>query len=179
VPADDIPLAELPREVGDWSAVEEQVKVQPDGSYKMLNRVYERPDAMTAHLRVQATYTRLGSLRDWSLASMAQGWSAAEETTWRSDDGTIHARIERLVRKPQERIALTWYTSAQSDTASLKRAELLGAKQRLLGDEHPWASLYLLVDCQEEGAADEAVRELAKRLGPELKQITAQTTPDA
>lgn len=177
IPADDIPLGDLPSQIDSWETVSEEISLTPDGSCKLLERTYRNADGLEAHVRVQATYTRLGSLRDWSLAAMAEGWHAAAETIWHSDDGMMEARIERLVNEPNSQIALTWYTSARSQAASLRRAEMLGARDRLLGNTKPWASLYVVAPGSHEEMGREAVEDLASALGPSLRQIMAQSHP--
>ncbi len=171
IPADDINLIALPAEVGEWTVVEEEASTQSDGSYTLLRRVYQSADGRKAHVTVQATYTRLGSLRDWSLAAIAAGWTTAEETVWQSEDGLMVARIERMAHKADRQIALTWYTSTQSQAPSLKKAEMLGARDRLAGGRKPWASLYITAQSGDEQADRAAVQELAAKLGPGLRQI--------
>ncbi|MGI5817392.1 MAG: exosortase-associated EpsI family protein [Armatimonadota bacterium] len=175
IPADDIALSALPTQIGQWKMVDEDVRNEPDGSYQTLSRTYQASGGAKMHLTVQATRTRLGSLRDWSLAAMAQGWTPAEETVWRSPDGVMEARIQRLVSKSDARIALTWYTSASSQGPSLKSAEMLGARDRLLGDRRPWASLYVIADEGHQEADRTAIVELAAALGPPLRQIMTQS----
>ncbi|MGC9320436.1 MAG: exosortase-associated EpsI family protein [Armatimonadota bacterium] len=177
IPADDIPLGDLPAQIDSWEMVSEDTSLTPDGSCKLLVRTYRNADGREAHVRAQATYTRLGSLRDWSLAAMAQGWHAAEQTTWHSGDGVMDARIERLVNEPNSQIALTWYTSARSQAPSLKRAEMLGARDRLLGNTKPWASLYVIASGEDAGKGRQAVEDLASALGPRLQDIMAESRP--
>lgn len=174
VPADDIPLTKLPEEIGSWRVVAEEVRVEPDGSYQLLERTYRNPDGVEAELRMQATYTRLGSLRDWSLASMASGWTPTEERIWESSDGTMRARIQLLVNGENKLVALTWYTSARSQAPTLADAELQAWRDRLLGDLRPWASLYLLAGAQQQEEAERIVTELASSLGPRIRQLMTQ-----
>ncbi|MFP4249742.1 MAG: exosortase-associated EpsI family protein [Armatimonadota bacterium] len=171
IPADDINLRALPARIGEWSVVEEEASTQPDGSYTLLRRVYQSADGRKAHVTVQATYTRLGSLRDWSLAAMASGWTTAEETVWQSECGLMRARVERMAHRGDRQIALTWYTSEKSQAPSLKKAEMLGARDRLLGGTKPWASLYIVAASGDEDADRMTVQELAGKLGPNLRQI--------
>lgn len=174
IPADDIPLDALPKQIGAWTAVDREVETQPDGSYLLLRRTYEDGEGRRAFVTVQATYTRLGSLRDWSLAATAAGWTTGEETIWHSADGLMNARVEQMVHKTDTRVALTWYTSAHSQAPSLKNAEILGARDRLAGGKKPWASLYVVAGT---GSSDEdraIVREIGLGLAPGLRQIMSQ-----
>lgn len=173
ISAADIPLARLPKQVGPWRAVSEEISMSTDNESKLLARLYQKDKGEKVHVRIQATYTRLGSLRDWSLASMAEGWSVQEQALWQSSDGAVEARIQRLVKGPERRTALTWYTSAKSQSPSLKRAQLKGWRDRLVGGKKPWASMYLVAAVSPEAAVEEAVQQLAQRLGPDLRQLMA------
>jgi len=171
IPADDISLDALPSQIGEWSTDSEEVLMQPDGSYKTLSRTYVTEDGREAFVVVQATRTRLGSLRDWSLAAMAGGWTGTEETVWHDPAAPMDARIERLVNKSSVRIALTWYTSSASQSASLKKAEMFGARDRLLGGKKPWASLYIVAASGDEQADRATVEQLATGLAPSLREM--------
>ncbi len=174
IPADGIPLDALPEQIGEWEMVQQEIETKPDGSHLLLRRVYEDEDGRSASVTAQATYTRLGSLRDWSLAATAAGWTTAEESVWHSDDGVVQARIERMSHKDDTQIAVTWYTSAQSQAPSLKTAEMLGARDRLVGSRKPWASLYVVAGT---GSSDEdraIVKEIASGLAAHLRQIMSQ-----
>jgi len=173
ISAASIPLETLAKQVGPWKTVSEETSMTTDSECKLLARVYRNDEGEKVHLRVQATYTRLGSLRDWSLASMAEGWSVQEQAVWQSSDGAVEARIQRLVKGPERRTALTWYTSAKSQSPSLKRAQLKGWRDRLVGGKKPWASMYLVAAVSPEAAVEEAVQQLAQRLGPDLRQLMA------
>jgi len=175
VSAADIPLAQLPQQLGSWQTVQEEVSMSKGGTYGLLERVYENDDGYRLHVRVQATHTRLGSLRDWSLASMAEGWSIEQESTWHSNHGLgMQARIQRLVKGARSRIALTWYTSAQSQAPTLQLAELKAWRDRLLGGKKPWASLYIIAETTSETAAENYVIQLAQLLAPELRQLMSE-----
>ena len=171
----DIALANLPKQAGPWQAVSEEIRLSKANDYKLLTRTYQDGNGRNVHVRVQATYTRLGSLRDWSLASMASGWSVEDQSIWKSDgEGSslpIEARIQKLANGGRYRIALTWYTSAQYQAATLQSAELKGWRDRLVGGKEPWASMYLLAEMDADPGAQEAVKQLAQQLAPGLRQL--------
>lgn len=173
-PADDIPLDALPGQIGAWTAVDQEIETQPDGSYLLLKRTYEDGEGRRAFVTVQATYTRLGSLRDWSLAATAAGWTTGEETIWHSDDGQMSARVQQMVHKTDTQVALTWYTSAHSQAPSLKNAEILGARDRLAGEKKPWASLYVVANTGASDVDRKIVEEIGSGLAPCLRQIMSQ-----
>jgi len=172
ISAADIPLEALPEQVGPWTVASEEISMSTDNEYKLLARGYQSAEGKKVHVRIQATYTRLGSLRDWSLASMAEGWSVEEQALRQSRDGAMEARIQRLVKGAERRTALTWYTSAKSQSPSLKRAQLKGWRDRLVGGKKPWASLYL-VSAASSDAAEEGVTELAEGLCSALRELMA------
>jgi len=175
VSAADIALAQLPQELGAWQTVQEEVGLSEGGAYRLLERTYENDDGYRLHVIVQATHTRLGSLRDWSLASMAEGWSIEQESIWHSNHGLgMQARIQRLVRGTRSRVALTWYTSAESEAPTLQRAELKAWRDRLLGGKKPWASLYIVAETTSDTATEESVTDLAQQLAPELRQLMSE-----
>jgi len=175
VSAADIPLAQLPQEPGGWQTVQEEVSLSEGGAYRLLARTYENDDGHRLHVTVQATHTRLGSLRDWSLASMAEGWSMEDESIWSSArEPAVGARIQKLVKGARSRVALTWYTSAQSEAPTLQAAELKAWRDRLLGGKKPWASLYIVAETTSDTATEESVTELAQQLGPELQRLMSE-----
>jgi len=175
VSAADIPLAQLSQDLRGWQTMQEEVSLSEGGAYRLLERTYENDDGYRLHMRVQATHTRLGSLRDWSLASMAEGWSVEDESIWSSArESVVEARIQTLVNGPRSRVALTWYTSAESQAPTLQRAELKAWRDRLLGGKKPWASLYIVAEATSDTAAEESVTELAQQLGPELQQLMSE-----
>lgn len=177
----DIPLADLAKQIGLWQMVSEEIGVSGDDAYKLLERTYQDDEGQELHVTIQATYTRLGSLRDWSLASMASGWSVTREWTWTSRDSEtsspIEARLQELVRGTERRVVLTWYTSAQAQARTLQSAQLKGWRDRLVGGKKPWASMYLLTEASSAAAGEEAVKQLAQRLAPELRQLMCTTHP--
>ncbi|GEM_PF-5520445 len=172
-----IPLASLPDRIGAFSAVDEELEMASDGAYLMLERTYRDPAGQEALLRVQATYTRLGSLRDWSLAATAEGWTPKREYVWQAADGADDVRVQHLQKRTAERVAATWYTSARSETGSIKKAQVLAWRERLSGDRRPWASMYLLVPVGEDGDAEAASREIASAIVPRLREMMATTKP--
>ncbi len=175
VSAADIALAQLPQELGAWQSVQQEVGLSDGGGYRLLERTYENDDGYRLHVTVQATHTRLGSLRDWSLASMAEGWSVEDESIWSSArESAVEARIQKLVNGPRSRVALTWYTSAESEAPTLQAAELKAWRDRLLGGKKPWASLYIVAETTSGTGTEGSVTELAQQLGPELQQLMSE-----
>ena len=177
VPADDIPLASLPEQIGDWTTVAEEVQIQRDGSYKMLRRTYENAQEHRVFLTVQATYTRAGSLRDWSLAMMADGYTPREERIWHNEDGTFAARVQRMDDGNETRLAVTWYASEHSQSSSFKRAQLTNWRDRLLGRTSPWASLYVVAPVTPDHDDEEALTALADAISGHLRRVLAGKQP--
>ena len=178
---EDIPLANLPKQAGPWQTVSEEIRMSKANDYKLLTRTYQDGSGHNVHVRIQATYTRLGALRDWSLASMASGWSVEDQSIWKSGGGgtglPTEARIQKLANSERYRIALSWYTSAGYQAATLQSAELKGWRDRLFGGKEPWASMYLLAEMDSEPGAREAVKQLAQQLAPALRQLMCAIHP--
>ncbi|MCK4322904.1 MAG: exosortase-associated EpsI family protein [Armatimonadetes bacterium] len=178
VSAADIPLAQLPQQLGAWQSVQQQVGLSDGGGYRLLERTYENDEGYRINVIVQATHTRLGSLRDWSLASMAEGWSVESESIWSSaQEPVVEPRIQRLVKGPRSRVALTWYTSASSEAPTLQSAELKAWRDRLLGGKKPWASLYIIAETTSAAGTEKHVTDLAQQLAPELQQLMSKSEP--
>ncbi len=179
ISAADIPLAQLPQQIGSWQTAEEEVTLSEGNAYRLLQRTYENADGRTLHVRIQATHTRLGSLRDWSLASMAEGWSIQDESIWQTAQVSgVKARIQILVKGPHSRVALTWYTSAESQASTLQSAQLKAWRDRLLGGKRPWASMYVVAQTDSVADAEQAVKQLSQQLAPELQQLMSELEPD-
>lgn len=171
VPADAISLNALPTEIGGWTAIDEQLQTQPDNSHIVLRRTYQSEDGHKAYLTVQATYTRAGSLRDWSLAMMADGWTPTDERIWSNEDGSFVGRLQRLENGREARIAVTWYSSAHSQSASFKRAQVMNWWERLQGRLSPWASLYLVMPVRPDHENEQCVTSLASAAGKQLQYL--------
>jgi hypothetical protein len=178
----DIPLADLPKQIGCWQVVSEDTSLSSGSAYKLLERTYRDGDRGELYVRIQATYTRLGSLRDWSLASMASGWSVEKEWTWTSrasgDGVPPQARMQKLVKGQQQRVALTWYASARSQAHSLQSAQVQAWRDRVLGAKKPWASMYIIAEIGSTIDAQDTVLELAEHLAPRLQQLMQEADPE-
>ncbi len=178
ISAADIPLANLPKQIGAWETVSERISLSDNNEYKLLKRTYTNGEGQKLHVTIQATYTRLGSLRDWSLASMAEGWSIQDKSIWQTAQGSgVEARMQRLVKGRHSRVALTLYTSAESQASTLQVAELKAWRDRLLGSKKPWASMYVVAQTDSVGDAEQAVKHLSQQLAPGLRQLMSAAEP--
>jgi len=173
-----IPLEDLPRRIGAWETVWEETTLPKGEAYKFLRRVYENNEGQRIHVRVHATYTRLGGLRDWSLASMADGWSVEEASIWDIKNDAVgftgEASIQRLAKGAHRRAALNWYTSARLQAPTLQLAAFKAWPDWLLTGRKPWANMYLLADTGPEWGAESATKELAQQLAPEVRDLMSQ-----
>lgn len=173
----DIPLENLPRKSGTWETVREETSLAKDNAYKLLRRTYEDDKGQKIYVTVHATHTRLGGLRDWSLASMASGWSVKEASIRKiKDDGNgcaWEASIQKLVNGPRRRVALNWYTSAHLQAPTLQLAAFNAWPDWLLTGRKPWANMYLLAEEDSNRTVEEGVRELAQRLAPQVRNLMA------
>lgn len=176
--ASDIPLKRLARQVGSWKTVDEVIQLSDNAHYKLLERTLENDKEETAHVTIQATYTRLGSLRDWDLAGMAGGWSVTESSTWKDAQNPgeleLEARIQEAERGNRRIVTLSWYTSAVSQAPTLQMAEVEGWRERLAGGRSPWASLRVVAQSNSGGDAEQAVKDIARVLGPQIRNLMQQ-----
>ena len=178
--ASEIPLEKLPVHVGPWAAAHQAVDVSANGEYKTLTRTYRSDQNDELELTVQATFTRLGSLRDWSLAKAAEGWMPEETTTVKLGSGADNiepeVRIQKLTNGTQRVWALTWYTSAGVQASTLRQAQLVAWGERLKGSKQPWGSLYLVARPPADVDSEESLKSCAGELALSLRQTLANAS---
>ena len=180
VPAADISLESLPKAIAQWTCIAEQNRGAYGAEVKTIDRVYQAPGGEKAQATFQATYTRLGALRDWSLARTTGGWTIATESkkelSLPQGGGLVQVRLQELTKENAVEVGITWYTSAQGQAASLAKAELSAWGDRLRGRKMPWLSLYVTVPqtakLSREDATQKAI-ELASILAPALRTIAS------
>jgi hypothetical protein len=187
VPAAQIPLQAIPRKLQDWACTKEHTRDTYGIEVLTLDRVYRAPGGVEAFVTFQATYTRLGALRDWSLARTTGGWSVTSEAeqplmgaAGASGRGSPRppvpwtVRVQRLTQNQVVDVAVSWYTSARTQTTTLGRAELAAWKDRLKGQRVPWLSLYLTVRATKSLSPEQAEQralQLATLLAPQLEEL--------
>lgn len=191
IPAAQIPLQAIPGKLQTWQAMQTPATEQTRDTYGVevltLDRVYRAPDGVQALVTFQATYSRLGALRDWSLARTTAGWSVTSEADQPLMDAPGASgrdsprppapwtlRVQRLTQNQVVEVAVSWYTSGRTEATALGRAELAAWKDRLKGRRMPWLSLYLTVRATPSLPPEQAERralQLATLLARELDEL--------
>ena len=149
---------------------------------KTINSTYQDARGRKANVTIQATYTRLGALRDWSLARTTGGWNITDAPQQvlpgRSGAPPIKVRLQYLTKGKAGEVAVTCYLSRGQQAASLAKAEFAGWRDRLLGHRMPWFSLFVTVPAvgeQGQAEAQKAALELAQHIAHELQYVAANS----
>ena len=184
VPAASILLADIPKSIGQWQCVKDEVSQSYGTEVSTLIRDYKATDGTEAQVTLQGTYTRLGGLRDWSLARTTTGWTISDETTkavaMGGDQDQAVLRLQRITKDDRVLCAVSWYTSPTHQAANLTGAETRAWRDRLVGHKSPWLSLYVVVDAtgkQDAAKHEKAAVALAKGIAPRLREIAAKAQP--
>jgi len=174
----DIKLENLPQQLGPWQCVKagymEDKQTEEASFYEMR---FRNEQGKEVDVLLSVTRTRLGALRDWTVARMGQGWMLGPETTWKKSDvpGLPFPLVagKRWLEKGNVRqVCINWYVSRSSQSPTYVRAELLGWKDRLLGRTGPWGQMYVIsVSDGSEEELWEAVEDLAIRMAPHFYEV--------
>jgi len=174
----DIDFATLPTELGPWRCTEASDPYNKQDGETAYYRMNWRKDAgQEVAVTLSVTRTRLGSLRDWSLARMGQGWALGEEITWQSPSAEglpfpILAGARWIGTDRFRQVCINWYVSPKSQSPTFLKAEMLGWRDRLLGREDPWGQMY--VASLSQGESQElwqATQDVALRLAPHFYKL--------
>jgi len=182
IPATSIQLETVPKTIGPWSCVKDEASKGYGIEVKTLIRNYETADGLQAMVTLQGTYTRLGGLRDWSLARTTGGWTipteANKELEFQGAGGSGTVRLQKLTKDQMVLYTVSWYTSPTREAASLAKAEVVAWGDRLVGRKTPWLGLYVAVIAADEASAakaEEAAIELAAHIAPIMRQVAAES----
>jgi hypothetical protein len=178
----DIKLDALPRSVGPWQCTQANfVAGYKQGETAHFIMEFRNDQGVIVEAIFSVTRTRLGSLRDWSLARMGQGWVLGEEVVWQSPpvDGLpfpITAGARWLAKDEMRRVCINWYVSPPNQSPSFIKAELLGWRDRLVGRDNPWGEMYV-VSVSQGRSQDlwDAVTDLTVRLAPHFYELLSST----
>ena len=182
VPASAIPLESMPSRFAGWTRTASTPLDTYGVEVKTINSTYQGPRGRKANVTLQATYTRLGALRDWSLARTTGGWNINDETQQvlpgRNGGTPITVRLQYLSKENTWEVAVSCYLSHEQQAASLAKAEIAGWRDRLLGHRMPWFSLFVTVPGmgdQSHEDAQQAALELAQHIAHELQYVAAKS----
>jgi hypothetical protein len=176
--ARQVALERLPAQLGDWRCARagyEEAKTQEGASlYTML---YEGKSGMKVEVILGVVTSRLGALRDWSVASMGQGWELGPEAMWKvatekSVPWPIEAGARWRTRGKERQVCINWYVRPGAQTPSFKRAELMGWADRLAGRDAPWGQMFVsAASSGDDQHAWEAASDVARRLAPRFYDL--------
>ena len=184
IPAVSIGLASLPQRAGEWTRDELDFTERFGIEALTADAVYTDPEGHEAQVTYQGTYTRLGALRDWSLARTTGGWTITREmqqTIARADGtGQMTVRMQELIKEGDGMVAISWYASPDNEATSLARAEMRAWRDRLVGHTNPWLSMYIILPTGEDierATAETMALDLASHLGPQLRAVARDAEP--
>lgn len=183
LPADRIPLQRVPMALGQWTCIEESANPNYGAEVATLERTYRDAAGNKASVILQGTYTRLGALRDWSLARTTGGWTVASQSqvslTLPSAGQSVVMTVQDMRSDTSNEVAVTWYASSQRQAATLARAEMAAWADRLAGRRLPWLSQYITVTVprtQDRVAAQERALDLAQRMAAALRAVASSSS---
>lgn len=171
------PLERVPKQLGPWECVsEERLVGKETEESRCLKREYRNNEGAGVMAYLQLTSSRLGALRNWPIGRMGVGWNVEEAGIWRSGSLAglpfeMTASEQWLRRRGLKRFSLIWFVSEDDQAATYKRAQMLGWRDRLLGN-CMWGEVYLeTTDGKSEEQLIRATRDLAVRLAPHFYEL--------
>lgn len=176
----DLPLDTIPTELGPWVCISEDTpeeKNTDETSY--LTRTYQHEDGTVIQASLQVTASRLGALRNWSIAMMGNGWNVEEPIQMgpRPVEGLpfeMIAKLQWLHRPGARMLTSTWFVSPGAQAVDYERAQALGWRDRLLG-ECIWGEMYLkTLEGESQTRLREATEDLTVRLAPHFYAALAE-----
>jgi len=120
--------------------------------------------------------SRLGALRDWSVASMGEGWELGPQTVWAAPPieglpARMTAGVREATNGKDRRTCINWYVCRTGQAATFTKAEVKGWLDRLVGREAPWGQMYVACQAADDGQAWQAASEVAARLSPHFYAV--------
>ncbi len=165
--------AQLPRQLGPWRcASAEYVAGKSGEGASFYSMEFGKGQKQKVEVILGVVTSRLGALRDWSVASIGQGWELGSETVWAAPpiQGLplkMVAGVRQVTNGKARRICINWYVSRTGQSPSFVKAELKGWLDRLLGRRAPWGQMFVTCDVtSDDGQAWQAASEVAARLSP-------------
>lgn len=183
VPAATIPLGSIPKNLGPWTCIEESANNSYGIEVQTLHRTYRDAEGTVARVSMQGTYTRLGGLRDWTVARTTEGWSVTREDEVALEldvaGDKIVVTLQELDKNTSKGFAVSWYASSCRQAPTLARAEVAAWGDRLAGRRVPWLSEYVAVSVPAQGdraVAQARALDLARRIASALRAVAASST---
>jgi len=181
VDVSDLPLAQIPERLGPWTCTEQEApNAKNTDETVYLRRVYEHEDGTLISAGFQITSSRLGALRNWSVAQMGNGWNVEEPSIVGpiAVEGLpfdLRLKLQWLHRTGLRRLTATWFVSPRSQAVEYERAQMHGWWDKLLG-KCVWGELYMTtLDGDSAAGLERATRDLATRLAPHFHAALSGT----
>jgi len=179
LPVDDIALDKLPRQLGPWRCKEAEYYTKyKTTEARFYTMTFVNEEGEEVDLIASVTRSRLGALRDWSLASQGQGWVISEEGTREFSVAgglpfPIKASAQTLSRMGAKMLVLNWYVSPTGQSSKFARAELMGWRDRLLNRNVPWGQLYVVSSPKKDTTQEdwEKIQDLFVRMAPHFYAV--------
>ncbi|MGD9498564.1 MAG: exosortase-associated EpsI family protein [Armatimonadota bacterium] len=171
-----LPLHQLPRQLGPWTCTDDTMLEKSNEEVVWASRTYEREDGSQVYVVLQVTSSRLGGLRNWSVAQMGNGWNVEEPSVLgpvQVEGLPFELRLSRqwMHRPGARQFAVTWFASPRTQAVSYDRAQLLGWRDKLLGG-CLWGEMYVRSLSAKDGeTAQEAVEEFAVLMAPQFHAL--------
>jgi hypothetical protein len=165
--------------VGEWATVSsEKLESGDEGAVVKQSRLYRGPSGEQVAAIFIATATRLGGLRDYSVAVEAQGWVRGNEDIVEgppipSLGEPMRYRLEHLHQGDKLRLALTWFVSSRRQARDLAGAEFGGWTDLITQSRPPvWVEVYATLDvAKDEAATRKTLTDFATSVGPAMARL--------
>jgi len=177
VGSSDLPLQSVPQPQGPWTCERQRVKL--GGTYVEVLRNYKHPDGCQALVILRGTRTRQGTLKDYALGRVGQGFTpvSGSKDMWRArlrSGAPMTASVQDLVHQGNHEACIMWFVSPSKQCPTYIGAQVAGAWQRLLGRHEPWFEVYVQAQTLDgQKAPIEQAKDLAARLAGGLEQVVA------
>ncbi len=177
VDVSDLPLTSVPEALGPWTCIEQEMPEEKNtGEAAYLKRTYRHEDGTEILTSLQVTSSRLGALRNWSVAMMGNGWNVDEPTRMRPREVEglpfeMTAKLQWLHRPGRRMFTATWFVSPRGQALEYEKAQMLGWRDKLLG-KCIWGEMYLRsTSADSADSAEKATEDLVVRLAPHFYNL--------
>jgi len=165
-----------------WTCTKaDKPELDAGGAVIKQSRLYRNAKSQQIAANLVATATRLGGLRDYSVALEAQGWVRGNHEVVSGPEiaslgRPMLFRLERLHQGGKRQLALAWFVSSRRQAHDLAGAEFGGWTDLILASRPPlWIELYATTDAaQDEASTRTALVDFAQALGPMLAKLAQQ-----
>lgn len=168
--------------LGAWRCVQvgKSENLEQGTAFKQA-AVYENDRGVRIQAYFVTTATRLGALRDFSVALEAQGWVLHNTETVTGPmmphlGQPMLATIEGFTRDGKELLALGWFVSSRQQAPDLRHAEIRGWRDLLTQMQPPlWAEFYATIEVgNSTDEARKALLDFGREAGLKLADLVSK-----